>query len=49
MIRRYEFVEKTICLIRERLEKSLPDDASIDKMILKRDKILYKFMKEEVK
>jgi hypothetical protein len=49
MSKRYEFVEKTICLIRERLEKNLPDNISIDKMILKRDKILNKFMKEGVK
>lgn len=45
MIKRHEFVERTIYLIREILEKYLPKEATLDEMINKRDKLLQKFLK----
>jgi hypothetical protein len=45
MIRRYEFVEKTIHLIRTLLEDRLPVEDTLEEMIEKRNKLLTKFMK----
>lgn len=45
MIARHDFVEKTIYLIREQLEKYLPKEGTLDEMVLKRDELLKKFIK----
>jgi hypothetical protein len=45
MMKRYDFVDRTIVLIRELLEEHLPKEATLDEMIEKRNKLLQKFMK----
>jgi len=49
MIKRYEFVERTIYLIREILENKLKKEDTLEEMILKRDELLKQFMHEEIK
>jgi len=44
MIKRYEFVERTIHLLRIELENHLPKEGTLDEMVLKRDKLLHLFM-----
>lgn len=48
MIKRFEFVDKTIAIIREKLENNLPKEATLDDMVAKRDKLLKEVMHEEV-
>lgn len=45
MIHRYEFIDKTLYLIRKLLEQNLPKEATLEEMIEKRDILLKKFMK----
>ena len=45
MIKRYDFIERTLYLMRELLEKYLPKEAPLDEMIDKRNKLLQKFIK----
>ncbi len=45
MEKRYEFVEKTIYLIRQLLEEHLPKEATLDEMVNKRNQLLKKFIK----
>lgn len=45
MIKRYEFVEKTLHLIRALLENYLPTEGTLEEMIEKRNKLLLKFIK----
>ena len=45
MIRKFEFIEKTLFLIRKLLESHLPKEATLDEMIEKRNKLLQKFIK----
>lgn len=45
MEKRYDFVERTIYLIRKLLEEQLPKEGTLDEMVIQRDKLLlYKFM-----
>jgi len=45
MEKRYDFIERTLFLIRKLLEANLPKDATLDEMIEKRNKLLHKFIK----
>ena len=45
MIKRHEFVERTLFLIRKLLEDYLPNEGTLEEMGIKRDKLLQKFMK----
>jgi phage regulator Rha-like protein len=45
MMKRYDFIEKTLYLIRKLLEEYLPKEATLDEMIEKRNKLLQKFIK----
>jgi len=45
MIKRFEFIERTLYLIRKLLEEHLPEEAIFDEMVNKRDKLLQKFIK----
>jgi hypothetical protein len=49
MIKRFEFNERTIYLIRKCLEDKMPKEGTLDEMILKRDEILNQFMRKEDK
>ena len=40
MIKRYEFIERVIYLLRKRLESELPEEATLDEMISYFEKIL---------
>jgi ASC-1-like (ASCH) protein len=40
MIKKYEFIERTLYLIREKLEKRLPDETTLEEMIEKTKKII---------
>jgi hypothetical protein len=40
MMRKYEFVDKTIHIVRERLEKGLPEEDTLEEMILKAKELL---------
>lgn len=44
MIKRYEFIEKTLYLIRKELEKNLPNEDTLDEMIDKAKKIVTKIL-----
>jgi hypothetical protein len=44
MEKRFEFVDRTLHLIRELLENHLPKEGTLDEMVIKRDKLLLKFM-----
>jgi hypothetical protein len=48
MIKRFEFVDKTIAIIREKLENNLPSEATLEDMVAKRDKLLKQVMHKEV-
>lgn len=48
MEKRYEFIDRTIYLIRKILEENLPKEATLDEMVVKRDKLLKQVMHEEV-
>lgn len=45
MMRRYEFVDRCVALIREELEKNLPEEATLDEMIDKASKLIKKVVK----
>jgi len=47
MVKRYEFIEKTLYLIRQELEEKLPDESILDEMIDKAKKIIKNIYKEE--
>ena len=40
MIKRYEFVERTIHLLREKLENNLPIESTLDEMIEKSKELI---------
>ena len=42
MMKRYDFVDRTIYLIRKELEQNLPDEDTLDEMIKKAKEIIYK-------
>lgn len=44
MMRRHDFVEKTLYLIREQLEKHLPQEATLDEMIEKAKELIKKVL-----
>jgi len=46
MVKRYEFIEKTLYLIRKLLEENLPKEDTLDKMLEKRNKLLQKFLEK---
>jgi hypothetical protein len=39
-MKRYEFIERTLFLIRSKLEENLPDEADLDEMIEKSTKLI---------
>jgi hypothetical protein len=45
MEKRFEFVDRTIFLIRKLLEEHLPKEATLDEMVQKRNSLLEKFIK----
>jgi hypothetical protein len=45
MEKRYNFIERTLYLIRKLLEENLPEEETLDEMIRKRDRLLQKFIK----
>jgi len=48
-MKRYEFIEKTLCLIRKELSKKLPCETTEEKMIDKTKKIIENIYEKEVK
>ena len=40
MIKRFEFIERTLYLIREKLSKKLPDEATLEEMIEKAKELI---------
>jgi len=42
MIKRYEFIERTLYLIRKQLEDNLPEETTLDEMIEKTKSLLHK-------
>jgi hypothetical protein len=48
-MKRYEFVEKIVYLVREKLENNLPNEGSQNEMIIKAKKLLEKILKENEK
>lgn len=44
MIKRYEFIERTLYLIRKELEENLPDEDTLDEMVTKTKKIVTKIL-----
>lgn len=45
MIKKFDFVDKTIHLIRKLLEENLPQEGTLEEMVIKRNKLLQKFIK----
>lgn len=45
MEKKFEFVERTLYLIRKLLEDNLAKEATLDEMIEKRNRLLQKFIK----
>jgi hypothetical protein len=45
MVKRYEFTEKTIYLIRKKLEENLPDEATLEEMIEKTRELIKDIIK----
>lgn len=45
MEKRFEFVDRTIHLIRKLLEDHLPKEGTLDEMVQKRNQLLEKFIK----
>jgi len=45
MIKRYDFTDKTIYLIRKLLEENLPRESTLDEMVSKRNELLKRFIK----
>jgi hypothetical protein len=45
MVKRYEFIERTLHLIRKLLETYLSEEATLDEMVEKRNRLLQKFIK----
>jgi hypothetical protein len=48
-MKRYEFIEKTLCIIRKELSKKLPYETTEDKMIEKTKIIIKNIYEKEVK
>jgi hypothetical protein len=44
MIKRYEFIERTLYLIRKELEENLPDEDTLDEIVTKTKKIVTKIL-----
>jgi len=47
MVKKYEFIERTLFIIRKRLEENLPDFVTLEEMTDKRNKILKNLIKEK--
>jgi len=45
MIKKHDFVDRTVYLIRTELEKHLPKEGTLDEMIDLRDKLIKKILK----
>ena len=45
MIKKDEFIDRTLYLIKKLLEEYLPKETTLEEMIDKRDKLLQKFIK----
>ena len=45
MMKRYEFIERTLFLIRTKLENNLPDEADLDEMIEKTQELIKNIFK----
>ena len=45
IVKRHDFIERTLFLLRKLLEEHLPEKAILDEMVDKRDKLLQKFLK----
>lgn len=45
IVKRHDFIERTLFLLRKLLEEHLPEDGTLDDMVNKRDKLLQKFIK----
>lgn len=45
MVKKFEFIEKTLYLIRKLLEEHLPKEGTLDEFVEKRNKLLQKFIK----
>lgn len=45
MEKRFEFIERTLFLIRKLLEEHLPKEGTLDEFVEKRNKLLQKFLK----
>lgn len=45
MVRRYDFVDRTIAIIREKLEKNLPQEATLEEMIGKTKELIKEIFK----
>ena len=49
MIKRYDFVDKTLAIIRKELENNLPKEGTLDEMVEKRNELLKRVMHMEVR
>jgi len=45
MVKRYDFVDRVIYLIREKLENNLPDEVTLDEMIVKYKELIKEIFK----
>ena len=45
MIKRYDFIERTIYLIREKLENNLPEEDTLEEMIRKAKELIQEIYK----
>ena len=45
MEKKYEFIDRTLYLLRKEMEEKLPNETTLDEMIQKLNRILEKFMK----
>jgi len=45
MIKRYDFIERTIYLIREKLENNLPEEDTLEEMIIKAKELIQEIYK----
>ena len=47
MIKKYEFIDRTLFLIRKLLADNLSEEATLDEMVSRRNKVLKTFIKEK--
>jgi hypothetical protein len=47
MIKKYEFIDRTLFLIRKLLADNLVDESTLDEMVIERNKLLKAFTKEK--